>query len=387
MKIICHYSEIGLKGKNRSFFEKTLAQNIKKALKKAFFKNVKRMSGRILINLSKKGESNQKEIKKRLKRVFGLANFSFAKNIPQNINSLKKNALLTLKEKNFSSFKIETKRSNKNFPLNSLEVNQKVGEKILKNIKKDIKVDLENPDIICFIEIVEDKAYIYTEKIKAFGGLPVGTGGKAVSLISGGIDSPVASWYGIKRGLKLTFIHFHAYPFTNKTSIEKVEKIVSLLNQYQFKSKLYLVPFANIQKQIMLNAPGKLRVILYRRFMLRIAEKIAKKEKASALLTGGNLGQVASQTIENIRETESAINLPVLRPLIGFDKGEIINIAKTINTLLISNQPDQDCCSRFVPKHPETKANPGEAKKGESSLNVDGLIKKAIENIKLKTFK
>ncbi len=387
MKIIIHYSEIALKGKNRAFFEKTLIKNIKRSLKKEYFKKVKRMSGRALIELTKKGEKNKKEIKDSLKRVFGIVHFSFAKLVPQNIKDIKKQAVLELKDKKFSSFRIRTKRSNKNFHLDSIEINQKVGAEILEKLKKNITVDLEKPDITCFIEIVEDKAYIYTKKTKAFGGLPVGTGGKAVSLLSGGIDSPVASWYGLKRGLNLIFVHFHAYPYTNKESIKKVEKIVSLLNKYQFKSKLYLIPFADVQKQIMLNAPGKLRVILYRRFMMRIGEKIAKNENASALLTGGNLGQVASQTIENIRETEKAIDLPVLRPLIGFDKQEIINVAKKIKTLSISNQPDQDCCSRFVPKHPETRSDPGQAKKGEKNLDINKLVDQAMEDMEVKEFK
>ena len=190
----------------------------------------------------------------------------------------------------------------------------------------------------------------------------------------------------MKRGAKVIFVHFHAYPHTNKESIKKVEKLVKLLNEFQFESKLYLIPFAKIQKKIMLNAPAKMRVILYRRFMLRIAEIIAKKENASALLTGGNLGQVASQTIENIRETEAAINLPVFRPLIGFDKQEIIKIAKKINTLEISNQPDQDCCSRFVPKHPETRASIGQAKKAEKELNIEKLVTSSLKNKEIKNF-
>src|SRR6056297_1299227 len=209
MKIIIHYSEIALKGKNRAFFEKTLIKNIKRSLKEEYFKKVKRMSGRALIELTKKGETNKKEIKNSLKRVFGIVHFSFGKLVPQNIKDIKKQAVSELKDKEFSSFRIKTKRSNKNFHLNSIEINQKVGAEILKKLKKNITVDLENPDITCFIEIVEDKAYTYTKKIKAFGGLPVGTGGKAVSLLSGGIDSPVVSWYGLKRGLKLIFVHFH----------------------------------------------------------------------------------------------------------------------------------------------------------------------------------
>jgi len=248
--------------------------------------------------------------------------------------------------------------------------------------KSKVRVDLKNPDITCFIELVEKYAFLYLEKIKGWGGLPVGVSGKAISLLSGGIDSPVASFLAMKRGLNLIFLHFHALPYTNKASIDKVKKIVETLNKFQPKLKLYLVPFAEIQKEILLKTPSPLRVIFYRRMMFRIAEKIAEKEKIKAIITGENLGQVASQTLENLKVIEKATNLLVLRPLIGEDKLEIIEKAKEIGTYDISILPYQDCCSRFLPEHPQTKANLEVVEKAERKLRVENLIKKALKDLK-----
>jgi len=392
--VVCHYSEIGLKGKNRKFFEEKLIENIKKALPEDSFKKVRRISGRILIELK---ESFQKEkIKKALKNVFGISYFAFAIDCQQKIDAIKKKALELLKSEKFRTFKIETQRSKKDFPLTSQEINEKVGEYVLNNLKSQnsnlkskyhqktkIKVNLKKPEVICFIEIVEKYAFLYLEKIKGPGGLPLGVSGKAVSLLSGGIDSPVASFYTMKRGVKLIFVHFTSYPFTSQNSLEKVRKIIKVLNKFQFRSKLYLVPFTKIQKEILLKTKAKLRVVLYRRFMFKIAELIAKKEKAKAIVTGESIGQVASQTLENILVIEEGIKFSVLRPLIGFDKEKIIQKAKEIGTFSISILPGEDCCARFLPKHPETKANLQEVKKEEKKLEKEKLIKEAIEESKI----
>jgi len=382
--VICHYSEIGLKGKNRKFFEEKLIENIKRVLKPAYFDFVKRISGRIIVKLTKEGIKNEKEIKEALGKVFGIAHFSFAISSPQKIKNIQEEALKILKNRKFKTFRITTQRSKKDFYLTSQQINERVGEYILqrtknKEQKTKIKVDLESPDITCFIEIVEKFAFLYFEKIKGLGGLPTNTGGKVIVLISGGIDSPVASFFSMKRGIKAVFLHFHAYPYTDEASIGKVKKLVKVLSEYQGKSKLYLVPFADIQKEIFLKTPAKLRVILYRRFMLQIAEEIAKKERALGVFTGENLGQVASQTLENIKVIEAVTSLPIFRPLISNDKEEIIKKAKEIGTFEISILPHQDCCSRFLPKHPETKARLEEVLMAEKKLNINKLINNTID--------
>jgi len=390
--IICHYSEIGLKGKNRKFFEEKLIENIKKlALKSDDFEFVKRISGRIIVKLTKKGTKREEEIEDSLKNIFGMAYFTFATSSNQKIKDIQEKALELLapyrnevsgsglKTKKFKTFRISTQRSKKEFPLNSQEINEKVGEYVLKRLKAK-KVKLENPDITCFIEIVEKYSFLYLERIKGLGGLPVGVSSKAVALLSGGIDSPVAAFFAMKRGIKVIFLHFHAYPYTSVASIEKVKKLTKILRKYQGNSRLYLVPFGDIQKEILLRTASKLRVIFYRRLMFKIAQEIAKKENALGIFTGESVGQVASQTLENIRAIEEAVNLPVYRPLISWDKEEIIKKAREIDTFDISILPDEDCCSRFVPAHPETKAKLGEIKEAEIRLNVQKMIKTAINN-------
>lgn len=383
--IICHYHEIGLKGKNRKFFEEKLVENIKKTLPKGAFEFVKRISGRIIVKLNEKGVKKEKEIKKVLKNVLGMVYFAFAVECKQEILSIKKKALEILRKKRTKSFRVSTKRSKKEFPLTSQQINEKVGEFIVKKLKK--KVNLDKPGTTCFIEIVEKYAFLYTAKIKGYGGLPVGVSAKAVVLISGGIDSPVASFLAMKRGIKVIFVHFHSAPYTNKASIEKVKRIVGLLNKFQFKSKLYLIPFASIQKEILLKVPSSLRIILYRRFMMRLAQKVAQKEKAQTLITGDSVGQVASQTLENIKVISQAVTFPILRPLICQNKEEIITLAKKIGTFDISILPHQDCCARFLPAHPETKARLKEVELAEKKLNVKNLVEKALKKTLLLTIK
>lgn len=381
--IVCHYSEIGLKGKNRSFFENKLIENIRQALKPEFLEWVKRIPGRIVIKLSPEGLKNSKIVRKKLERVFGISYFAFALTCEPKLEEIAKTSLKLVESLRGKTFKIETKRSDKTFPYSSGQINALVGEYVLKRTKGK-RVKLESPKITCFIEILPKIVFLYTEKIKGLGGLPVTTAGKVVSLLSGGIDSPVASFLMQRRGAKIIFLHFHAYPYTTKASIEKAKKIVQALNKYQFSSKLYLVPFAEIQKEILLKTQAKFRVILYRRAMFRIGEKIAKKENAQALVTGESLGQVASQTLENIKVIDEATNLPVFRPLIGFDKEEIIQIAKDIDTYEISILPHQDCCARFLPTHPETKAKIEEIRKEEKKLNLKKIINKALKDAEIK---
>ena len=374
--IVIHYNELGLKKGNRDYFENALCANINTVLQDCSVDKAKRITGRILLPL--KPDSDVAEIKRRLGKVFGIAYFGEAWASPQAVENLESNAWALIEGRAFNSFRIEARRADKRFPHTSVEINQRVGGYVKERC--GARVDLENAELTCWIEIVEKYALIYVERLPGPGGLPVGTSGKVVVLLSGGIDSPVAAWKMIKRGCTPVFVHFHSFPYTNKESQEKAKQIAQLLSNYSLRSKIYLVPFADIQRHIMVDTPLDTRVILYRRYMLRLAEQIAQREKARVLVTGDSVGQVASQTIENIDVISRGVTMPVLRPLIGDDKLEIVEVARRIGTYDISIQPDQDCCSLFVPKHPETKANLAEIEKSEARLDVTEAMKAAMES-------
>ena len=380
--ILIHYHEIGLKGKNRGKFERHLMTNINRALKDVPCGKLERLSGRMMLTL--RSESPIDVIRERLATVFGIANFSEAVVAKRNIEAIRETAWALAQKTDFQSFKIVTRRGDKTFPLNSDQINRDVGKHI--QTLSGARVLMDNPDLICFIEIAPQRIFIYAEKISAPGGLPVGSNERAVSLISSGIDSPVASYKIMKRGVKLTYVHFHSQPYTNRNSQRNTEDLVQLLTRHQYVSDLYLVPFVEIQRHIMTRAPASYRVILYRRAMLRIAEAIAQKVNAPALVTGENVGQVASQTLSNMRVIEEVTPLPILRPLAGDNKEEIINEARRIGTYQISIEPYEDCCSVFVPKHPETRANLEKVREIESTLDLAPLIEQTLEQTERKTF-
>lgn len=381
--MLIHYHEIGLKGKNRGKFERRLMTNITRALKDVPCGKLERLSGRMMLALT--SESPIDVIRERLSTVFGIANFSEAVVAKRNIEAIRETTWALAQKADFESFKIVTKRGDKTFPLNSDQINRDVGKHI--QTLSGARVLMDNPDLICFIEIAPQRIFIYAEKIPAPGGLPVGSNERAVSLLSSGIDSPVASYKIMKRGVKLTYVHFHSQPYTNRNSQRNTEDLVRLLTRHQYVSDLYLVPFVEIQRHIMTRAPASYRVILYRRAMLRIAEAIAQKVDAHALVTGENVGQVASQTLSNIRAIEEVTPLPILRPLAGDNKEEIINEARRIGTYQISIEPYEDCCSVFVPKHPETRANLEKVREIESTLDLAPLIIQTLEQTERKTFK
>ena len=381
--MLIHYHEIGLKGKNRGKFERRLMTNITRALKDVPCGKLERLSGRMMLALT--SESPIDVIRERLSTVFGIANFSEAVVAKRNIEAIRETTWALAQKADFESFKIVTKRGDKTFPLNSDQINRDVGKHI--QTLSGARVLMDNPDLICFIEIAPQRIFIYAEKIPAPGGLPVGSNERAVSLLSSGIDSPVASYKIMKRGVKLTYVHFHSQPYTNRNSQRNTEDLVRLLTRHQYVSDLYLVPFVEIQRHIMTRAPASYRVILYRRAMLRIAEAIAQKVDAHALVTGENVGQVASQTLSNIRAIEEVTPLPILRPLAGDNKEEIINEARRIGTYQISIEPYEDCCSVFVPKHPETRANLEKVREIESALDLAPLIIQTLEQTERKTFK
>ncbi len=379
---LIHYSEIGLKGENREFFERKLMENINLAIKRITTKKAKRRYGRVILDAD---EKSRESVKEKLRKLPGIKYFALANVAKLDMADIKKIALKVIEDKTFETFKIQTTRSNKSFSLNSMEVNKIVGEYVLGKTKK--KVKLKDPDITLFIEICEKESYIYTEKIRGVGGLPVSVSGKVVSLLSGGIDSPVASFLLMKRGCKVVFVHFFNETLHSIDVRKKIEEIVEKLAEFQNGGKLYMVSFGDVQREIIKNVPSHYRMLIYRRFMMRIASEIARKEKAKALVTGDNVAQVASQTLDNLQVIYDAAELPVLTPLAGFDKEETISLAKEIGTYEISIQPYPDCCSFMIAKHPETRGKIDIVKKLEEKMNVKNLVENALRNVDIIRFR
>ncbi|MGH7601363.1 MAG: tRNA uracil 4-sulfurtransferase ThiI [bacterium] len=372
--VVIHYHEIALKLGNRRFFEQQLRRNVLRTTSALGVKDVQRLSGRMLGILAP--GADWEKIAAALRKVFGIAYFAPAVKLEQNMAEIKATAVKLLTDKNFASFKVATRRGQKHFPMTSPQINAEVGEHIGQHFPA--RVDLSQPELTLHLEIVDNYALMYTGRIEGPGGLPVGTSEKAVCLISGGIDSPVAAYKMMKRGVKLIFVHFHSAPFTSPASQRNVERLVEMLNTYQFRSKLYLVPFAEIQQHIIAHAAPSYRVLLYRRAMVRIAEMIAYKNRAHALVTGENVAQVASQTLVNMKVINQAATLPILRPLAGDDKQEIIAMAQRVGTYEISIEPFEDCCSLFVPPHPETRAKLPVIHEFEAKLNLRPLLEQTI---------
>lgn len=376
------YGELALKGLNRRYFEDQLISNIKRAIKDLGYEKIYKEQGKLYIEAN---EDDFPQMIIRLKKVFGLVNISPCIRTEKNIEDIEKAAIEIMKEKTknqaIKTFKVESKRADKTFPIKSPDLSRKIGGVILKNFS-DLTVDVHKPDTFLYIDI-KQKAYIYTERIKGYGGLPVGTNGKALLLLSGGIDSPVAGFMMAKRGVEISAVHYHSYPFTSERSEEKVKELASILSRYTGKIKMFSVNILEIQKEINAKCKENEMTILSRRFMMRIAEKIALREGIHGLITGESLGQVASQTIQSLSVTNAAVNLPVFRPLIGLDKLDIVEIAKDIETYETSILPYEDCCTVFLPKHPVTKPKLEDIIKSEELLEVDSLIERALENMKV----
>ena len=377
--ILIHYHEISLKGNNRGWFENQLSHHVAVLLRDVPHGAMRRFAGRLGIELLEDTTPEQTaDITRRLQMVFGIANFIVARETVADLDAIK-SELKELAEIDFQSFKIDSRRGTKEFPLNSQQLNQQLGAYLQELTQKQVR--MENPDAVFAVEIANGRAFLSVNKIQGAGGLPYGTGGKAVCLLSGGLDSPVAAWRIMRRGCRVQYVHFHSFPHTTVESQDKVRNILHILSRYQLESVLHLVPFAEVQREIVAWAPPPLRVVLYRRFMVRIAEAIAQREKAAALVTGDSLGQVASQTMENIRTISAAGTLPIFRPLIGDDKEDIIRIARAIGTYEISIQADQDCCSLFVPKHPETMSDLEQVERAEKQLDIPRLCREAIDGM------
>jgi thiamine biosynthesis protein ThiI len=376
--IIIHYSELALKKGNRDFFENRLLRNIDEAVADLDLPRARRISGRMLLEVPlDRDAATLAQIKVRLGRVFGIAWYGEGRRVDWAIETLEQTSWALAQDVSFGSFAVDTRRPDKRFPMTSVEVNQQVGAYV--QVRSGARVDLGNPDLRIQIELVEGQALVVTERLPGAGGLPSHTGGKVAVLLSGGIDSPVAAWRMMRRGCTAIFVHFHSFPHTTRESQDKARQVVELLAGYQGRGKLYLVAFADIQRRIMVGTPAETRVVLYRRYMMRLAESIAKREKARLLVTGDALGQVASQTLENLDVVSRAVAMPILRPLVGSDKEEIIRVARAIGTYPISILPDQDCCSLFVPKHPETRSSLAQIEPLEAGLDVSAEMQAALD--------
>lgn len=383
--IVIRYGEIMLKGKNKRFFEDKLVSQIRHALSDLGKPKVYKAHSRIYIDVE---NYNVNDITDRAKRVFGVVSLSVAKRFEVDMDRIKEIALKELRDrvsenKNIKTFKVESKRADKNFPMQSLEISREVGGYLLENTD-NISVDVHNPDVTIQVE-VRDKAFVLSNKINGFGGLPLGTNGKAMLLLSGGIDSPVAGWLVGKRGVDIEAIHFHSYPFTSDRAKEKVIDLAKILSSYCGKFKLYSVNLLPIQKEINEKCPEEEMTIISRRFMTRIAERVGEANNCDALVTGESIGQVASQTVKSLYVTNESVKMPIFRPLIAMDKVDIIDLAYKIGTYETSILPFEDCCTVFLPKHPVTQPKLERIIKSESKLDVEELINAAIENMEIET--
>ena len=378
---IVRCGEVALKGMNKPYFERMLVDRIKKNVKQFDNVDVRRHEGLIFVRADK---SNDKEaLIKEISKVFGVASISPAVEAESHLDAIGEEAvkymLDLIETRGIKTFKVEAKRADKNFPVKSPDIARIIGAKVLIGCKV-LKVDVHNPDVHLFVDVRHDKSYIYQQKIAGFGGLPLGTNGKGMVLLSGGIDSPVAAWMMAMRGMVIEAVHFHSYPYTSPRAQEKVEELAGIVASYCGNFKMHVINLLPIQEQIVSNCPEEETTILVRRFMMRIAEKIAEKNRAMMLITGENLGQVASQTAEALVVTDNCVKMPVMRPLIAMDKVDIMDKAEEIGTYETSIQPYEDCCTVFLPKHPTTRPKLERIEESESRLDVEGLVKAAVES-------
>lgn len=379
---IAHYQEIALKGRNRPWFLRRLVRNVRQQLVGLSVRDVSTPMGRVAIQFDR--ADDWPEIALRLSRTFGLANFALAHRAPLDLEAIAAGVVRDLPPDAVSTFRVTARRADKRFAFPSPEIERLVGRRVQD--ARGWKVDLSHPALRIWIEIVAGEAFYHYGKVPGPGGLPMGSSGRVVVLLSGGIDSPVAAWRIMRRGCQATLVHFHSYPFLSQVSQEKVRELAQVLTRYQLRSRLYLVPFGELQRQITLSVAGPLRVVVYRRMMLRIAERIAIEERALALTTGDVIGQVASQTLDNMAVISSAVRLPILRPLVGMDKEEITAEAERLGTYRISVIPDADCCTLFTPRSPVTRAHARVVELVEATLPVNEMVEAAVQHAVVESF-
>ena len=380
--ILIRYGELALKGKNQKEFLQKLNRNIKEHIKADVGENprIEREQGRLLLYLDGAEPSKYYNA---LNHVFGISSYSPVLRTSLKMEDILEGALSEFKqamgERKEVTFRITARRANKLFPLSSMDLATEVAQYVSDHIE-GLTVDLKHADIDLKVEIRDEFAYITTQKFPGLGGLPLGSGGKGMLLLSGGIDSPVAAWCMAKRGLELTPVHFASPPYTSERAEQKVKDLLKKVSAYAGRMFMFTVPFAKVQEAILQNCPEEYFTIIMRRFMMRVAERIAVKEKCGALITGESLGQVASQTLQAIACTDAAAGMPVFRPLIGMDKSEIVKIARDIDTFEISIQPFEDCCTVFTPRHPRTKPELQAVLDAEAALDAEALIQECVDN-------
>ena len=400
---IVRCGEVALKGMNKPYFERMLLERIRKLLKKFDGVRAYRHEGLIYVRAEKVPaaaadpadpavadqtaadpaaiKARKDAIIREIGKVFGVASISPAIECESTMEDIGRAAveymMEAIEERGVKTFKVEAKRADKNFPVKSPDISRKIGAAVLKGCKV-LRVDVHNPDVRLFVDVRHDKSYVYQDKIPGFGGLPLGTNGKGMSLLSGGIDSPVSTWMMAKRGMLIEAVHFHSYPYTSQRAREKVEELASLVATYCGRFRMHVINLLPIQEQIVTNCPEEETTILVRRFMMRIAEELAKRNGCNMLITGENLGQVASQTAEALVVTDASVKMPVMRPLIGMDKVDIMDLAQEIGTYEKSIEPYEDCCTVFLPKHPSTKPKLEKILASEAKLDCEKLIEEAV---------
>ncbi|PYN77433.1 MAG: tRNA 4-thiouridine(8) synthase ThiI [Candidatus Rokuibacteriota bacterium] len=380
--VLVHYHELGLKRGNRPLFLRHLARNLRRATSDLGPLNVRQVSGRVLLELD--GHEHPEAVRDRVRRVCGVASVSLASRVASTVDAMKAAIERQIEGRAFASFRISARRAFKTYPMTSVELNRELGRFVVE--RTGARVDLHHGELEIHVEVMPAETFVYADRMEGPGGLPVGASGTVAALLSGGIDSPVAAWRMMKRGCRVLFVHFHSVPYLPATSQAKARALVERLTQWQYDSQLLLVPFGEIQREVVLTVPPPTRVIVYRRLMVRIAEALARRHGAAALTTGESLGQVASQTLSNIARIDEAAGMPILRPLIGMDKLEITGEARRLDTFEISIEPDADCCTLFVPKHPATRMSEHEVDAAESRLEIPRLVKEGCDGASVETF-
>ncbi len=382
LSVIVHYGELALKGRNRPWFIRLLVRSIERVLADQGVVDVRTLVGRIVVRL--RPDADWPEVRRRLSRLPGIGNFARATPVAPDLDAFGDAIVAAVAGRSTPSFRISARRADKRFPVPSPDIEREVGRRVQQ--ATGWPVDLSHPALVIRVEVLTSDAFFYFDREPGVGGLPLGTGGKVMCLISGGIDSPVAAARLIRRGCRAHFVHFHSYPILSRASQDKVRTQVARLTEHQLRSRLHLVPFGGVQQQVVIAVPPPLRVVVYRRLMMRIAERLAWKNGAHALVTGDSVGQVASQTIANLAAIDAVATMPVLRPLIGFDKEEITAEAQQIGTYETSILPDDDCCTLFSPRFPATRATRGTVEAAEQALDVPALVAEAVAAAEVEDF-